>query len=60
MKAIHQIAKKHKLLVVEDNAQSIDGYGKGFKQGQYSEAVCTSFIIQKNLGTFRRRRCCHD
>src|SRR5439155_13677979 len=23
-----------------------------WKQGEFSEAVCTSFIIQKNLGTF--------
>jgi dTDP-4-amino-4,6-dideoxygalactose transaminase len=52
MPAIAAIAKKHKLWVVEDNAQSIDGHGKGFKQGELSDAVCTSFIIQKNLGTF--------
>lgn len=52
MKAISAIAKKHKLWVVEDNAQSIDAHGDGFKQGQLSDAVCTSFIIQKNLGTF--------
>jgi dTDP-4-amino-4,6-dideoxygalactose transaminase len=26
--------------------------GHGFKQGELSDAVCTSFIIQKNLGTF--------
>src|SRR5215475_2256467 len=52
MKAISEIAKKHKLWVVEDNAQGIDGHGKGFKQGELSDAVCTSFIIQKNLGTF--------
>ena len=52
MKAISEIAKKHKLFVVEDNAQSIDGHGPGWKQGQFADAVCTSFIIQKNLGTF--------
>jgi dTDP-4-amino-4,6-dideoxygalactose transaminase len=52
MKAISAIAKKHKLWVVEDNAQSIDAHGDGFKQGELSDAVCTSFIIQKNLGTF--------
>jgi dTDP-4-amino-4,6-dideoxygalactose transaminase len=38
--------------VVEDNAQSIDAHGPDWKQGQYADAVCTSFIIQKNLGTF--------
>ena len=48
---ISAIAKKHKLWVVEDNAQSIDAHGDGFKQGELSDAVCTSFIIQKNLGT---------
>jgi dTDP-4-amino-4,6-dideoxygalactose transaminase len=52
MPAIAAIAKKHNLWVVEDNAQGIDGYGKGFKQGELSDAICTSFIIQKNLGTF--------
>jgi len=52
MKMISAIAKKHKLWVVEDNAQSIDAHGNGFKQGELSDAVCTSFIIQKNLGTF--------
>jgi dTDP-4-amino-4,6-dideoxygalactose transaminase len=52
MKAVSTIAKKHKLWVVEDNAQSIDAHGDGFKQGELSDAVCTSFIIQKNLGTF--------
>lgn len=52
MKAVNAVAKKHKLWVVEDNAQSIDAHGDGFKQGELSDAVCTSFIIQKNLGTF--------
>jgi dTDP-4-amino-4,6-dideoxygalactose transaminase len=52
MKAISQIARKHNLFVVEDSAQAIDGHGDGWKQGELSDAVCTSFIIQKNLGTF--------
>jgi dTDP-4-amino-4,6-dideoxygalactose transaminase len=52
MPAIAKIAKKHNLYVVEDNAQSIDGRGDTFKQGEYSDAVTTSFIIQKNLGCF--------
>jgi len=52
MKAISDIARKHNLLVVEDNAQGIDGHGPGWKQGELSDAICTSFIIQKNLGTF--------
>ena len=52
MKSIRAIAEKHNLYVVEDNAQAIDGGGEGFKQGELSDAVCLSFIIQKNLGTF--------
>src|SRR5215510_1200215 len=52
MKAIGAIAKKRGLWVVEDSAQGIDAHGPGWKQGDFSEAVCTSFIIQKNLGTF--------
>jgi dTDP-4-amino-4,6-dideoxygalactose transaminase len=52
MKAIGEIARRHGLFVVEDNAQSIDAHGPDWKQGQYADAVCTSFIIQKNLGTF--------
>ncbi len=52
MPAIHAIARRHNLLVIEDSAQAIDGHGDGWKQGEFSDAVCTSFIIQKNLGTF--------
>ncbi len=52
MRAIREIADKYHLLVVEDNAQAIGAAGDGFKIGELSDAVCTSFIIQKNLGTF--------
>jgi len=52
MTAISEIAKRHNLFVIEDNAQSIDGHGNGFRQGELSDAVTTSFIIQKNLGCF--------
>jgi dTDP-4-amino-4,6-dideoxygalactose transaminase len=52
MKAIRKIADKHTLFVIEDNAQAIGAAGDGFKVGELSDAVCTSFIIQKNLGTF--------
>jgi len=52
MKAIRKIADKHKLVVIEDNAQAIGARGDGFKVGELSDAVCTSFITQKNLGTF--------
>lgn len=52
MRAIAAIAKKHNLFVIEDNAQAIDAAGPDFAIGELSDAVCTSFIIQKNLGTF--------
>ncbi len=52
MKAIRKIADKHKLFVVEDNAQAVGAAGDGFRIGELSDAACTSFIIQKNLGTF--------
>ena len=52
MPAIKKIADAHKLRVIEDNAQAIDAAGAGFKIGELSDATSTSFIIQKNLGTF--------
>jgi dTDP-4-amino-4,6-dideoxygalactose transaminase len=52
MKSIRAIADRHKLLVIEDNAQAVGARGGGFRIGEWSDAVCTSFIIQKNLGCF--------
>jgi dTDP-4-amino-4,6-dideoxygalactose transaminase len=52
MPAIKKIADKYKLWVLEDNAQAIDAAGDTFKIGELSDAVATSFIIQKNLGCF--------
>ena len=52
MTAIKKIADKHKLKLIEDNAQAIGAAGPGFKIGQLSDVATTSFIIQKNLGTF--------
>jgi len=52
MKAVRAIADKHNLRVIEDNAQSIGASGDGFRIGHLSDAATTSFIIQKNLGTF--------
>jgi dTDP-4-amino-4,6-dideoxygalactose transaminase len=52
MVAIKRIADKHGLRVIEDNAQGIGASGPGFRIGQLSDAATTSFIIQKNLGTF--------
>jgi dTDP-4-amino-4,6-dideoxygalactose transaminase len=52
MTAIKQIADRHKLRLIEDNAQGIGAHGNAFKIGELSDAATTSFIIQKNLGTF--------
>jgi dTDP-4-amino-4,6-dideoxygalactose transaminase len=47
-----RIAKAHHLFVVEDCAQAIGAQGDQFAIGELSDAVCLSFIIQKNLGCF--------
>ncbi len=52
MRELRKVADEHKLFVIEDNAQAIDARGDDFKIGELSDAVCTSFIIQKNLGTY--------
>lgn len=52
MPAIAKIARAHNLFVVEDCAQSIGARGDKFAIGELSDAVCLSFIIQKNLGCF--------
>ncbi len=52
MDEIRKIADEFGLFVIEDNAQAFDAHGANFKMGELSDAVCTSFIIQKNLGTF--------
>ena len=57
MESIMQIAKKHNLFVIEDNAQAIgndyrfsDGTVK--KTGSIGHIGCTSFYPSKNLGAF--------
>lgn len=52
MRKISALAKKHKLFVIEDCAQALGARGDDFAIGELSDAVCTSFIIQKNLGCF--------
>jgi dTDP-4-amino-4,6-dideoxygalactose transaminase len=52
MPAVARIARAHNLRVIEDCAQAIGARGDGFAIGEFSDAVCLSFIIQKNLGCF--------
>ena len=52
MPALAAIARRHNLFVIEDCAQAIDAHGDGFAIGEYSDAVCASFISNKNLGTY--------
>ena len=50
MPAVAEIAKRHGLWVIEDSAQAFGAKGDTWKLGDYSDAVCTSFITAKNLG----------
>ena len=52
MPEIAKLAKTGGLFVVEDCAQAIGARGDRFTIGELSDAVCLSFIIQKNLGCF--------
>lgn len=49
--AIHQVALKHNLVVVEDAATIIGGEYKGKKIGTHSPAVCFSFHPRKAITT---------
>ena len=51
-----QIAKKHKLWVVEDNAQGIDGHGPGWKQGELSRRGGHQLHHPEEPRHLRRRR----
>ena len=50
MKAILQIAKKHNLYVIEDNAQSQGSMCDGKLAGSFGDMNATSFYPGKNLG----------
>ncbi len=57
MNAIMEIAKKHNLFVVEDNAQAIGSDyhltdGRVVKTGTIGNIGCTSFFPSKNLGCY--------
>jgi dTDP-4-amino-4,6-dideoxygalactose transaminase len=50
MDPIIEIAKRHKLKIVEDNAQAIGATYKGRPTGSLGDAGCISFYPTKNLG----------
>ena len=56
MEAIMQIAEKHRLFVIEDNAQAIGAdisfRNKMVKSGTVGHIGCTSFFPSKNLGCY--------
>ena len=50
MDAIMEIARKHKLVVIEDAAQAIGAEDKGRRAGSIGDYGCLSFFPSKNLG----------
>lgn len=50
MDAVNEIAKKHKLKVIEDSAQAHGARYKGHRVGTLSDAAAFSFYPGKNLG----------
>lgn len=52
MGKIMEIAKKHKLAVIEDGAQAIGSEYEGKKAGSIGDYGCFSFFPSKNLGAF--------
>jgi dTDP-4-amino-4,6-dideoxygalactose transaminase len=52
MDPILSIARKHRLKVIEDNAQAQGARYKGRRTGALGDAAATSFYPSKNLGAF--------
>jgi dTDP-4-amino-4,6-dideoxygalactose transaminase len=52
MDPILEIARAHRLSIVEDCAQAIGATYKGRKVGSFGDAGCLSFFPSKNLGCF--------
>ena len=52
MDEINDIAKKHNLFILEDNAQSVGARYKGQPTGSLGDVAATSFYPGKNLGAY--------
>jgi dTDP-4-amino-4,6-dideoxygalactose transaminase len=50
MDAVMQVAKEHRLIVIEDAAQAIGAEDKGHRAGSIGDYGCFSFFPSKNLG----------
>lgn len=50
MQPIMEIARKHNLRVIEDNAQAIGATYRGRATGSFGDVACVSFYPTKNLG----------
>jgi len=51
MDALGEIARRHKLLIMEDAAHAIEASYKGRKIGTIADATCFSFYVTKNITT---------
>lgn len=61
MRALRDIADRHKLLIIEDCAHSVEAERDGVRPGQLSDAACYSFYATKNLTCGEGGAlCCHD
>ena len=52
MEAIHKIAKKHSLMIIEDAAQAHGAEQNGMRAGSFGNIGCFSFYPGKNLGAY--------
>lgn len=52
LEAIHEIARRHNLLLIEDCAQAHGARYKGARAGSFGAVACFSFYPTKNLGAF--------